>query len=98
MEKDDIKRYSLDEIREMVRRGEDRSDRERLARESGIELDEDFWKAAKLVMPPPKKKSIHLRVDSDVLEWFRSQGRGYLSRMNAILRAYYESHHDPSAG
>ena len=92
MENDDIKRYSLNEISEMIRRGEDRTDHERLARETGIELDEDFWRKAKLVMPAPKKKSIHLRVDSDVLEWFRSQGKGYLSRMNAILRAYYEFH------
>ena len=75
----------------MVRRGEDRSDHARLAREPGIELDEEFWRNARVVMPAKAKKSIHLRVDEDVLDWFRSQGKGYLTRMNAVLRAYYES-------
>jgi uncharacterized protein (DUF4415 family) len=33
-----------------------------------------------------------LRIDSDVIEWFREQGAGYQSRMNALLRAYMEAH------
>jgi uncharacterized protein (DUF4415 family) len=37
------------------------------------------------------KASVHLRVDHDVLEWFRCQGKGHLTRMNAVLRAYYEA-------
>ena len=41
---------------------------------------------------PPGKQSVHLRVDRDVLDWFRAQGRGHLTRMNAVLRAYYEAH------
>ncbi len=57
------------------------------------ELDEDFWKNAKVVVPP-HKKAISLRVDEDMLEWFREQGRGYQSLMNAVLRSYYESHYD----
>jgi uncharacterized protein (DUF4415 family) len=57
-----------------------------------IELDEGFWKAADLVVPGQiSKASVHLRVDSDVLDWFRSQGKGHLTRMNAVLRAYYEA-------
>lgn len=56
-----------------------------------IELDEDFWRNARLVMPKPAKEAISLRVDQDVLAWFRAQGRGYQSRMNAVLRAYVES-------
>jgi uncharacterized protein (DUF4415 family) len=40
---------------------------------------------------PPGKKSVHLRVDADVLEWFRAQGKGYLTRMNAVLRSYMEA-------
>lgn len=63
--------------------------------DSDIEVD---WTQARLVMPRPKR-SIHLRVDPDVLEWFRGQGKGYLTRMNAVLRAYYEAHrNDPAAG
>ena len=38
-----------------------------------------------------RKPSIHLRVDAAVLAWFRSQGPGYLTRMNAVLRNYYEA-------
>src|SRR5437870_11781427 len=41
---------------------------------------------------PPKKTLLSLRVDSDVVEWFRAQGRGYQSRMNALLRAYMQAH------
>ena len=42
--------------------------------------------------PPPKKLLLSLRIDSDVIAWFRSQGAGYQSRMNALLRAYMEAH------
>ncbi len=37
------------------------------------------------------KKAISLRVDLDVLEWFRETGKGYQTRMNAVLRAYMEA-------
>ena len=53
------------------------------------ELDEEFFKNARLVMPPDdNKKPISIRVDADVLEWFKAQGAGHLTRMNAVLRAY----------
>ena len=42
--------------------------------------------------PVPTKSLLSLRVDSDVLAWFRAQGRGYQSRMNALLRAFMEAH------
>ncbi len=41
---------------------------------------------------PTTKTLLSLRVDSDVVEWFRAQGRGYQSRMNALLRAYMDAH------
>ena len=40
----------------------------------------------------PKKALLSLRIDSDVIAWFRKQGAGYQSRMNALLRAYMEAH------
>lgn len=46
-------------------------------------------KGLKLV---PRKELFSLRIDADVIEWFRSQGAGYQSRMNALLRAYMEAH------
>ena len=42
--------------------------------------------------PVPKKALLSLRIDCDVVEWFRKQGAGYQSRMNALLRAYMEAH------
>jgi len=42
--------------------------------------------------PVARKSLLSLRIDSDVLEWFRAKGRGYQSRMNALLRAYMEAH------
>ena len=59
------------------------------------ELDDDFFKNAEVVVSPGKKQ-IALRVDTDVLEWMKAQGKGYQSRMNAILRAYYEAHRNHS--
>jgi len=65
------------------------SERE-IARTSPPELADlpaDFWESATLV-PPVPKEPISLRVDADILEWFRKQGPRYQSRMNAVLRAY----------
>lgn len=42
--------------------------------------------------PLARKSQITLRIDSDVLDWFRAKGAGYQSQMNAILRAYKEAH------
>lgn len=42
--------------------------------------------------PVTKKALLSLRIDSDVVEWFKAQGSGYQSRMNALLRAYMEAH------
>lgn len=49
--------------------------------------DPAFWERAELVYPVAKER-VTLRLDRDVVAWFRSQGRGYQTRMNAVLRAY----------
>jgi len=41
---------------------------------------------------PPRKTQIALRVDDDVLAWFKAQGAGYQTRMNAVLRAFRDAH------
>lgn len=51
------------------------------------DLPDDFWDDAVVVVPDPKE-AISLRVDRDVLEWFRAQGPRYQTRMNAVLRSY----------
>lgn len=42
--------------------------------------------------PPPSKQQITIRLDEDVLGWFRAQGEGYQVRINSLLRAYMEAH------
>jgi uncharacterized protein (DUF4415 family) len=42
--------------------------------------------------PVARKAQLTLRVDSDVLEWFRKQGQGYQTKINALLRAYMDAH------
>ena len=44
------------------------------------------------VKVPPRKSLLTLRVDSDVLEWFKARGRGYQTQINALLRAYMDAH------
>ncbi len=41
--------------------------------------------------PVPPKASVSLRIDVDVLEWFKSRGSGYQTRINAVLRAFKEA-------
>lgn len=53
-------------------------------------LDVSFWRKAKLC-EPINKEPISLRIDSDVLRWFRDRGKGYQSLMNSILRTYVEA-------
>jgi len=59
-----------------------------------VPLDID-WTKARLVLPPGKD-NVTLRVDRDVLAWFRSTGKGFHTRTNAVLRAYMEAHRQPS--
>ena len=48
-------------------------------------------------MPQPKK-AVYVRLDADVLDWLKSQGKGYQTRMNAMLRALMESDRHPHWG
>ena len=43
-------------------------------------------------LKPRTKRQLTLRLDSDVLEWFKQQGQGYQTRINVLLRAYMEEH------
>jgi uncharacterized protein (DUF4415 family) len=72
--------------------------RARVLREEGIVLtdehpDVDLKHIVRAIVrvglrPPPPKVSVSLRIDADVLEWFKAQGEGYQTRMNAVLRAF----------
>ena len=50
-----------------------------------------FFKRAILRLPEPKT-AVTIRLDQQVLEWFKAKGPGYQTRINALLRAYMEAH------
>ena len=89
--KSTIVRHSLSEIGTMREHGEDRTSTDAPEAES---LGAEFWKSARLAMPAGKT-SVHLRLDSDVVEWFRAHGKGHLTSMNAVPRAYVEAQKQP---
>lgn len=87
---------------EKVAPGESRTDMARLRRMTEAELeakiagDPDWkdvptnWHLKAEAAMPSAKTLLSLRVDADVLDWFKRQGRGYQTRMNAVLRAFME--------
>ena len=93
---------SVTELHAMQKRGEIKSDWKAAAKKalpSGHDPDDAMeeinWLTTEL--PKPQRKGhMTLRIDSDVLAWFRAQGKGYQSRINAILRAAME--HEKKAG
>lgn len=77
-----------------------KSNLERLRKTTDAEIecqianDQDFsedwnWSDAVLVIPP-RKKAISIRVDEDVLDYFKKEGAGYQRRINAVLRSYMQ--------
>jgi uncharacterized protein (DUF4415 family) len=100
--KGNLVRYTAEEIDEMIQRGEDRTDWARVDATTEAELEasiaadpddtheEPDWSKGFAGLPP-MKRHINIRVDSDVLDWFKGTGRGYQTRMNNVLRAYVES-------
>ena len=82
-------RYSLTAIKRKAARGASASKTRANAPEAPA-IGEDFWKRARVVMPS-RKTSVHLRIDSDVFQWFKRQGAGHLTRMNVVLRSYVDA-------
>ena len=80
-------RYSLSAIKRKIARGASKT---RPDAPEAAPVGEGFWKRARVVMPRGKT-SVHLRVDSDVFDWFKRQGEGHLTRMNAVLRSYVDA-------
>jgi uncharacterized protein (DUF4415 family) len=99
--KERIVSYTAEELRAMQARGESKSDWVRAAAmtdeqlEASIAADPDEaglvadWSKASVEMPQPKAV-LNMRVDRDVLEFFRRDGRGYQTKINAVLRSYVE--------
>lgn len=104
--KEDIRRYTAAELAEMRRKGMDRTDWAKVEAMTEAELEAsiaadpddvhepvDWTLAVKGI--PPRKEPIKLRIDTDVLGWFKATGKGYQTRMNNVLRAFVESRRGP---
>ncbi len=97
-------RYTLDDIRQM--RGGSDIARLKATTEADIErqiaedpdlqgFDDIDWSTAVFV-PAPAKQPISIRLDDDVLQFFKAQGSGYQSRINKVLRHYMEAKKEPA--
>jgi uncharacterized protein (DUF4415 family) len=96
-----IVRYTAGQLADKRRRGETRSDWSQAAAMTGAEIEADIaadpdeagmvmdWDRATVELPQPKAV-LNMRVDRDILEFFRSTGRGYQTRINAVLRSYVD--------
>jgi uncharacterized protein (DUF4415 family) len=99
--KEHIVRYTAEELAEMRKRGESRSDWAKAAAMTDEQIDASIaadpdeagmvmdWDNATVEMPQPKVP-LNMRVDRDVLEYFRKTGKGYQTRINAVLRSYVD--------
>ncbi|MBI5695974.1 MAG: BrnA antitoxin family protein [Nitrospirae bacterium] len=96
-----IASYTSDELKAL--RAESRTDLKRVDAMTDEELErliaEDAderdlrpdWTKARLVMPEPKQ-SVHLRLEQEVVEFFKAQGKGHITKMQAVLKAYVNAH------
>lgn len=74
---DHIRRLTEEEIEEWARTDPDHP-----------ALDDEFWKA--IDAQKPEKQAISIKLDKDLLDFFKAQGRGYQTRINAVLRHYMD--------
>lgn len=102
MEKNEhIRRASADEIDAMRMRGEIQSDWTAASTMSRDEIERNAeaedgplpvdWASTVEIGIPPRKEPVHIRLDHDILAWFRAQGPGYQTRINAVLRAFVQA-------
>lgn len=99
--KGDIARFSREDIKGMIARGEDRTDWAKVDATTAGEIDRhaaeddsllpEGWEDTAIVGLPTRKEHINIRIDADVLRWFKNAGRGYQTRINNVLRAFVES-------
>jgi uncharacterized protein (DUF4415 family) len=92
-------KYTAEELAEKRKTGETHSDWARAAAETREEIEAQVaadpdeagmvvdWKSVAIELPKPKA-DLHMRLDRDVLDYFRSTGKGYQTRINAVLRSY----------
>ena len=100
--KSDTVRYTDKQIKAKIARGEDRTNWHKANAITGNRLEESIkadvddireepeWAQAVMGLPAPKDH-INIRIDHDVLEWFKANGRGYQTLMNNVLRAFVKA-------
>ena len=88
MTEENWKRVSLAELRRMKDAGEIHHNPNA---PEGPELGDDFWANAVLV-PPHSPTSVHLKLDPEVFDYFKRQGKGHITRMQDVLKAYVNAH------
>ncbi|MEM6359632.1 MAG: BrnA antitoxin family protein [Bacteroidota bacterium] len=80
----------MEEIKAMVAKGDYVPTRKDAPE---YEVDASFWENARIVMPQTEpKKSVRLQIEPEVFHWFKSQGAGHITRMQAVIKSYYEAH------
>ena len=90
MKEKHIERYSLDELRELHERGDFvPTSKEDLP---GEELPDGFWEEAQLVFPYERRTSVRLNLEPEVFAFFKAQGKGHITRMQNVLKAYVKAH------
>ncbi len=89
MSESNMRKASLSDIRKMKNNGELNHLNKKHVGES---LPPNFWADATLVKPK-QQRSVHLKIDADVFDYFKSQGKGHLTKMQDVLRAYMRAHH-----
>jgi uncharacterized protein (DUF4415 family) len=91
-----MKKQSLTDWDRLKGMSEEEIERNALSDPDSIPLPDDdpSWVTAKLVLPR-NKQNIHIGLDADIVEFFKSQGRGYQTRINAVLRQYVEHQRRP---
>jgi len=92
MSGDNIRKASLAEIRQMRAKNKLFHDAEAPEGES---LGPAFWEKAMAVEPKQAPRSVHLKLDADVFDFFKAKGKGHLTRMQDVLRAYARAHRRP---
>ncbi len=108
MSGESTRRYTSSELRELAQHGGSRTDLARVEAMSDQDVERavagdpdwdgvpDNWhERAEAVMPRPKVP-VSIRLDADLIEHFRSTGRGWQTRVNAILRAYTDAKKAPT--
>lgn len=83
----DTKTASLEALRAMKDQGQTKPAREDA---KVLDLPEGFWDDAE-VQAPLTKQQINMRVDPDIIAFFKAQGSGHLTRMHAVLRSYVDA-------